>query len=188
VAFVDKNIGACVGAAGVLFTTKDGGITWTKKVSGVTTDLRAVYMKDASTIVVTGASGVLRISKDAGTTWTAIDTKETIRFQDMHFPTPNIGYAGGQTGTVIKIDLTTNTTKRLYLPVDDQVRGVFFINEQLGYTAGQYGELLKTTDGGTTWTMQNINPIAQNIYAIDFPTETKGYAAGVKTFLTSNTK
>jgi hypothetical protein len=186
VAFTDKNYGACVGAAGVLFTTKDGGITWSKKVSGVTTDLRAVYMKDASTIVVTGTSGVLRISKDFGTTWTAIDTKETIRFQDMHFPTPNIGYAGGQTGTVIKIDLTTNTTQRLYLPVDDQVRGIFFVNELVGYTAGQYGELIKTTDGGANWKSQNIDPIAQNIYAIDFPTETKGYAAGVKTFLTSN--
>jgi photosystem II stability/assembly factor-like uncharacterized protein len=188
VTFFDKNKGACVGATGVLFTTTDGGLTWTKKVSGVTTDLRAVYMKDASTIVVTGASGVLRISKDFGTTWTAIDTKETIRFQDMHFPTLNIGYAGGQTGTVIKINLTTNTTQRLYLPVDDQVRGVFFVNELVGYTAGQYGELIKTTDGGVTWKSQNIDPIAQNIYAIDFPTESKGYAAGVKTLLTANTK
>jgi photosystem II stability/assembly factor-like uncharacterized protein len=188
VAFADKNVGACVGVGGVLFTTTDGGLTWTKKVSGVTTDLRAVYMKDASTIVVTGASGVLRISKDFGTTWTAIDTKETIRFQDMHFPTPNIGYAGGQEGTVIKIDLTTNTVTPLFLPVDDQIRGVFFVNELVGYTAGQYGELIKTTDGGATWKMQNINPIAQNMYAIDFPTESKGYIGGVKTFLTSNTK
>jgi photosystem II stability/assembly factor-like uncharacterized protein len=188
VTFFDKKRGACVGAAGVLFTTIDGGITWTKKVSGVTTDLRAVYMKDAATIVVTGANGVLRISKDAGTTWTAIDTKETIRFQDMHFPTANIGYAGGQEAAVIKIDLTTNTVTRLFLPVNDQIRGVFFVNEKLGYTAGQYGELIKTTDGGVTWKMENINPIAQNMYAIDFPTESKGYIGGVKTFLTSNTK
>ncbi|TRX32767.1 hypothetical protein FNW52_16575 [Flavobacterium sp. ZT3R18] len=188
VTFFDKNNGVCVGAAGVLLTTTNAGVTWTKKTSGVTTDLRAVYMKDAATIVVCGANGVLRISKDLAKTWTAIDTKQTIRLQDMHFPVPNIGYACGQSGVVIKIDLNTNTVTRLFLPVDDQQRGIFFVNEKIGYTAGQYGELIKTTDGGATWKSQNIDPIAQNMYAIDFPTESKGYIGGVKTFLTSNTK
>jgi hypothetical protein len=188
VTFFDKNKGVCVGAKGVLLTTINGGLTWTKQNSGVTADLRAVYMKDAATIVVCGASGVLRISNDFAQTWTAIDTKQTIRFQDMHFPVQDIGYACGQSGIVIKIDLRNNTVTQLFLPVNDQQRGIYFVNEKIGYSAGQYGELIKTIDGGATWKLQNIDPIAHNMYAVDFPTASKGYVAGVKTFLTSNAK
>jgi photosystem II stability/assembly factor-like uncharacterized protein len=68
------------------------------------------------------------------------------------------------------------------------MRAIYFVNEQIGYTSGSYGDLLKTTNGGQNWKLQNIDPIAYNLYSIDFPTEKQGYIAGVRTLLTTNTK
>ncbi|EKT4499395.1 hypothetical protein SL054_000868 [Flavobacterium psychrophilum] len=190
VTFADANNGVCVGAKGIIRTTTNGGATWEVKNSGLTssTDLRAVYIYNATTIIVCGSNGVLRRSNDFGLTWGVITTQETVRLQDMHFPIANIGYICGQEGVVLKINLTDNTVTKQYLPVDEQMRAIYFVNEQIGYTSGSYGDLLKTTNGGQNWKLQNIDPIAYNLYSIDFPTEKQGYIAGVRTLLTTNTK
>ncbi|MBI4722710.1 MAG: hypothetical protein HY769_06920 [Candidatus Stahlbacteria bacterium] len=54
---------------------------------------------------------------------------------------------------------------------------IFFLNDTLGWTAGDLNEVRRTTDGGNTWTLQTIGTgkCFPRIYFID---ERHGWAAG----------
>jgi len=40
------------------------------------------------------------------------------------------------------------------LPQGNELFGVDFINENLGWAVGKFGTIIKTTDGGTIWSFQ----------------------------------
>jgi len=40
------------------------------------------------------------------------------------------------------------------LPTGSNLWSVYFVNELTGWAVGGYGTILRTTDGGTTWTSQ----------------------------------
>lgn len=62
-----------------------------------------------------------------------------------------------------------------YSPLSD----VFFINENIGWIAGQSGTILKTTDGGYTWEEPaDPLPVSASMYSIYFVDENIGYAGG----------
>lgn len=62
-------------------------------------------------------------------------------------------------------------------PTGNRVNAVFFLDANLGWRAGDVGEIFKTTDGGTTWVKQNsgINTAIQGIAFFDAQT---GWATG----------
>ena len=41
------------------------------------------------------------------------------------------------------------------LPQGNHLNDVSFVSQTIGWTVGGYGTILKTTDGGTTWTTQS---------------------------------
>jgi photosystem II stability/assembly factor-like uncharacterized protein len=62
-------------------------------------------------------------------------------------------------------------------PTGNRINSVFFLNANLGWRAGDAGEIFKTTDGGTTWVKQNsgISAAVQGIAFVDAQT---GWATG----------
>ena len=52
-----------------------------------------------------------------------------------------------------------------------------FASYSLGYACGPEGEILKTADGGTTWTKQTTNT-TYDLYSVDFVSLTEGMAVG----------
>ncbi|MCF6268907.1 MAG: YCF48-related protein [Melioribacteraceae bacterium] len=66
-------------------------------------------------------------------------------------------------------------TSATYNPLSD----IFFINENLGWIAGQSGTILRTTDGGYTWEEPiDTLPVIASMYSIFFVDENIGYAGG----------
>ena len=55
---------------------------------------------------------------------------------------------------------------------------IYFPDQNTGYIAGDYGMIAKTTDGGTTWFMQNSGT-SWELESVYFPDANTGYAAGV---------
>ncbi|HJR58364.1 MAG TPA: YCF48-related protein [Vicinamibacterales bacterium] len=61
--------------------------------------------------------------------------------------------------------------------VEDDLRAVFFLNPTLGWAAGDSNTILKTSDGGATWTRLGERQEGQNrLTAIVFTSATDGWA------------
>jgi photosystem II stability/assembly factor-like uncharacterized protein len=94
----------------------------------------------------------------------------------VHFPNPAVGYAVGDSGTIVKtIDsgytwqsVTSNTLRRLF--------SVKFINADTGWVVGDSGIVRKTTDGGISWINQDFgSKIHKFVYFLNNDT---GFIAG----------
>ena len=69
VLFVDASTGWRVGAQGEIFKTGDGGKTWGRQTSGVSSNLLQIYAIDAQRLMVIGEHGALLQSSDGGSNW-----------------------------------------------------------------------------------------------------------------------
>ncbi len=67
--FYTSTKGVIVGNGGSIFTTNDGGSTWSTATSGTTEDLRDVRWLSSSLIWAVGDNGTVLKSTDAGTSW-----------------------------------------------------------------------------------------------------------------------
>ena len=74
----------------------------------------------------------------------------------------------------------------MFLPAETApLNSAFFTGSDKGYVAGGFcnetgcsGEILKTSDGGTTWIAQNIPPNTETLNSVCFPDGNTGYLAG----------
>jgi len=63
------------------------------------------------------------------------------------------------------------------LPQGNELSGVAFADADHGWMVGDYGTVLVTSDGGTTWTRQDTGT-TEHLYALDFTDALHGWAVG----------
>jgi photosystem II stability/assembly factor-like uncharacterized protein len=107
------------------------------------------------------------------------------------FASPNRGWVGAITeGRILyeTRDGGAHWTLVESLPMDPPVAvcGIWAVNEDVVYAAGSnYPEqpvrMMKTTDGGRTWTAWDMRPWADNLIDVYFPTVERGWALGGRT-------
>ncbi len=117
-------------------------------------ELSAVFHSEKDIVHVVGYGIVLR-STDGGNTW---KKKNIIGdfFRAVHFPTSTVGYAVGQSGSIIKTTDAGENWK--FIRNGDAIstsnksfRSVFFIDEDHGYVVGHDGLFWRTKNGGDDW-------------------------------------
>ena len=59
-------------------------------------------------------------------------------------------------------------------------KSLYFLDENLGYACSQRGQILKTTNGGSSWvqSVPDTNIISWNVNSIYFINQNVGFAAG----------
>jgi photosystem II stability/assembly factor-like uncharacterized protein len=62
--------------------------------------------------------------------------------------------------------------------VEDELLTVFFVNPKIGWAAGDRGALIKTTDGGDTWTRLQEPQSGQHFEKIVFLDDNEGWLSG----------
>jgi photosystem II stability/assembly factor-like uncharacterized protein len=62
-------------------------------------------------------------------------------------------------------------------PKGDNLNCIRFVDAVTGYAVGDAGTIIKTTDGGLTWTVQNSGT-PFNLYSVYFTDKNSGYVAG----------
>lgn len=117
------------------------------------------------------------------------------RYTALYFLNDNIGFVTCYDGSILK---TTNCGEEwVEIDIDNTLPlyDISFINETIGFAVGGDAScggngcsppgsiILKTSDGGNTWTKQEIYSADSELQVIEFASETKGFAIGLGTNL-----
>jgi photosystem II stability/assembly factor-like uncharacterized protein len=63
------------------------------------------------------------------------------------------------------------------LPQGNNLRGASFVDANTGTVVGDYGTIVRTTDGGNSWTVQ-VSSTTQKLWAVSFTDVNNGTAVG----------
>ena len=181
VCFADDDNGVVVGGDalkfGVIMTLGENYIPI--KVDTFDNELSAVCYSDETTIHAAGYGIILR-STDGGLNWEISETKGDF-YRSIHFPTNNVGYIAGYSGSILKTtDAGHNWSKLIdgdkITVKNTPFRSVFFVDNNKGYLVGDQGTFWRTLDGGNKW------QIIKNLPKVDlydvFVIENTGYIVG----------
>ena len=61
---------------------------------------------------------------------------------------------------------------------DKYYLGVDFLDAQRGWVVGENQVILRTDDGGATWTQQHLDPVNYALHAVQMWSDTRGWAVG----------
>lgn len=153
--FVDAKRGWAVGGEGTILKTTNGGVTWSSQVSGVkSTVLWSIWFTDADNGCIVGhnsdMNGVILRTTDSGATWKAHEGPKGLGLRSICFSDAKNGWALGHRK-----------------PTNDK---------QKSNDCG----LLKTTDGGATWSAMPDLPMKSWAGDCDvrFVDSTHGWVSG----------
>jgi len=188
--FVDANIGIAVGNRGLILRTSNSGAAWTKIGSDTFLALNDVTFRGRKGWIV-GQGGVILYSEDSGQTWVPQKSAIESSLMEVVFRNEKQGVAIGETGTIIKTDdggqvwISVEIDWFSVLPESLLEMGVIapnlyditFTNAGKGFMVGDYGIVLATEDGGTTWTLLRAGNLPP-LFTVFFMEGTYGWAAG----------
>jgi len=156
--FPSSTDGYLVGESGVVYTTRNGGGTWSEgsfPEPGFNRNLNSVFFLTPAIGFTVGLHGQINKTVDGGVTWkrNALDLKD---IKAIAFPNTNVGYVGsgdhafkttdkGKTWTMLHGMWETSNYNSLY-------EQAHFSSPDSGFFTASYpARLFKTNDGGTTW-------------------------------------
>jgi photosystem II stability/assembly factor-like uncharacterized protein len=213
--FTDSITGFVVGfmydnyISGIIMKTIDGGVTWTNLLTLSNPEhsslLNSVYFTDANTGYVVGEYGIILKTTNGGTLWTSETSGTSEDLNSVYFINADTGYTvGGQAlnpySSTVGAILKTNNGGTQWTETDfgNYFNSVYFTDANTGYAVGFYWwklgsgvyehgvVILKTTNGGTNWTMQNSGIPSQtnsgqnphSLNSVYFTDANKGYIVG----------
>ncbi|MEJ8858836.1 YCF48-related protein [Variovorax robiniae] len=152
------------GQRGHILYSDDEGKTWTQAGVPVSSDLTAVYFVDAHQGWATGHEGVILHSADSGATWQVqLDGERAAQLLVHRYGQPSS--PGDASAERLARDAATFAKQGADKPFLD----VYFENEREGFAIGAFNLILRTEDGGKSWTpwLDRVdNPDALHLYAI----------------------
>jgi photosystem II stability/assembly factor-like uncharacterized protein len=165
--------------------TSDGGAHWRRQPSpasdGSLKDLAFADSRNGWAVSRTWvpSSGAVYRTIDGGAHW--VSQRKTPNglgwVQALTRSKVVVGGAGGFLSRTADRGATWRSSTRLAARLAGDLHALQFISATTGWAAGTSGEIIKTTDGGRSWTAQR-SATTQNVNDIDFPDATDGWAVG----------
>jgi photosystem II stability/assembly factor-like uncharacterized protein len=165
VSFGDANTGVAVGIrndfplGGKIWRTTDGGYRWSDVYTGPA-ELYAVSMVSATVGTAVGQAGIILRTTDGGATWMQ-------QFSGVNHALRGVSFVDEDRGIAVgggRIFWTSNGGTWTYQSTwENQVNflGVSLVDANTAFAVGEridtvpgHGAIVRTTDGGATWTLQ----------------------------------
>jgi|GEM_PF-1865620 photosystem II stability/assembly factor-like uncharacterized protein len=152
ISFADSLNGVAVGYAGNIFTSNDGGQSWTRR-SGVTNrQLFDVAHLKSLNFVAVGDTGLIIRTVDGGVTWDTCVRDSVAAYRAVDFTDSAYGWVVGRSVsgppkgyTINTIDGGLNWFYKLS-EIDKNLYGVKFVNHYYGWACGMAGIIYKYYD------------------------------------------
>ncbi|MBN1447780.1 MAG: choice-of-anchor D domain-containing protein [Bacteroidetes bacterium] len=140
-----------IGSLGIIARSIDGGLTWTRFNTGITTVVFDIAFPDASSAVaVCGGGKVLRTS-DGGQTWDQSTAPLTTDIISVSFSSASSGIAIQQPKYLLRTSDGGQTWSDTSFTVNELLQ-VRFVDDQHGWlVSNSPGSVFKTEDGGHSW-------------------------------------
>lgn len=179
--FYNENVGILSGFAGLVFITKNGGVTWRTIDTDKDMSFHCIYALNENTFLA-ARLGVFK-SIDGGSTWRKCNFPSETTVFDLWFKDSKTGFLSCAWGTYRTTDAGETWTKVTF------VRGsnLQFTSENIGYfSCGttsypdfgpgpvfSQGKIFRTLDGGKTWIEMNID--VKEITGLSFISDKIGF-------------
>ncbi len=160
-----------------LFKTTDGGLSWNPSETGISDPINGVQFL-SQTLGYAITDNKFYESNDAGDSWTELHDFGLINdVSDLHFIDKNLGWVLGE-NEVFKTTDGGSSWNEYQIPAYNYgVSDIYFLNETRGFVAQPDGRLLKSFDGGVSWTSEALN-ISETLNKIDFSDNSNGWVVG----------
>lgn len=171
-----------VGNYGQILKSTDGGSSWVKQNSNTQENIHSVNFLDAETGYVFGDNGTILKTDDGGISWKKQESPTGQHLYSAFFKDANTGYVVSYDWNIDSCTLLLTTTdgglnwKKKSIGRLRSPNKIVFVNQDTAFVAGDFGGILKTTDGGKTWQESYHHG---NSYAdLFFSDENTGYVLG----------
>jgi len=157
---------------GRIMVTFDGGVTWSRQAQ-TEQPLLKIAFNDINRGWAVGINGTIIKTTDGGINWKNAVIGPTNVLNDVFFINKNLGWAVGGSSWDSSLILHTKNGGKTWISQETPVKNVglkdvFFLDSLKGFAVGQSQTILKTTDGGFSWTGQSEGGIdLQQIFFID---------------------
>lgn len=155
---------------------------WNQLESGTNYDLRSIVFPENDQVgYVVGDGGTILKTNNGGATWDGQNSGTSAIIFEAHFFNNDRGIAIGNSNNIlVTINGGENWSNISVAGTDETYfyRNIFFLDENTGFITGgkslNEGVVLKTTNGGITWTSLKPGTIGA-IYGISFTDNNIGY-------------
>ena len=153
--FLDTQHGWACGNGAVAYRTTDGGLNWAAVSTGGGSTMSSIWFIDEMNGWSVGINGEIVQSTDGGQSWTlawhADAYLSTIQFFD-----DQEGWAIGG-NTFLHTTDGGQTWMQSVVPQGTWSHGARFFDAMHGISVGEFGNIVRTMDGGQTWSM--VQPV-----------------------------
>jgi photosystem II stability/assembly factor-like uncharacterized protein len=148
--FISATSGIVVGEGGSIFATTNSGTGWTQVPSGTTYGLNDVHYVSETECWIAGDNGTLLHSTNAGASWSNASLSTYASLSGISHSSAGLTVVG-ENGVFARKNGILPWT---FVNSGDNrsVNWISFSDDLHGFGVGQYGLILHTTDGGSSWT------------------------------------
>jgi photosystem II stability/assembly factor-like uncharacterized protein len=150
-----------------------------------------IWFTDPQTGWAVNSNGQIVKTADGGTSWTEQFHDEEVYFRCIGFANPLRGWAGTLTNPKILFETkdggaTWNGVSNLPANAPSAICGLSVVSDRVVYASGtnfpnRPPRMMKTTDGGVTWTAWEMRPWASILIDTFFTSPMRGWVVGGKT-------
>lgn len=175
--FIDNQNGAAIGDNGLLIKSLNGGQTWTyDTIPGASTvSFNKIYYS-MNNFYAVGTNGVI-VKQPIGSSWYMVTSGTSNTLNSISFY-ENIGYAVGNTGTVLKSIDYGDSWSTLTAQTTLDLKTVWATDFNNAYIAGLNGTLKMSIDAGSTWFQIANSNTVMTLLGMHFNSPTNGYVCG----------
>jgi photosystem II stability/assembly factor-like uncharacterized protein len=119
--------------------------------------------------------------------WEIQESGVTTNLRDVSFVNYHLGWAVGDSATIIATTDGGKTWQKQICPIDTVIfEKVYFINKDVGYIIGRSGSIVSTKDGGKSWVV-NESGVDYSLFDLSFVNTEIGWAVGGDLYQTRRT-
>ena len=157
-------------------------LSW-NEISTTPVAMQSVYFTNANTGYAVGSGGTISKTTDAGVTWNPQTADRRNTLYGVHFTDANTGFAVGKGGGVQGSVYRTINGGVTWTPAwgnDNSAHWLYsihFPNHDVGYSVGYGGAIIKSQDGGLSWSLQTSGT-SKYLTSVFFNNDSTGFAVG----------
>ncbi|MGH1364210.1 MAG: YCF48-related protein [Calditrichia bacterium] len=166
------------GEGGAAIRSVDNGVNWSSLVTGSGSRIRSIDAIGSDLAWIVGNGALLRHTQNAGASWVS-QSPGGDDIQDVQFLDSQVGYISrSSTPSLLFTDNGGTTWSSRSTGIVEDLNGLFFINNELGWATSEGHNIYQTTDGGLNWTLQFNGTAFGEITEVHFASPERGWAVG----------